>query len=112
MRSGRRKLEAPACTVAVERKWNYLPHKDHPKVPPWEQQVSAGCAAYSMTLAAEALGYAAVWRTGSYTEDPELVTELGGNAGDKIVAFLYIGTRDCPPKNLPSLDSQDFLSRW
>lgn len=99
-------LRAPQLIVVMAT------YKEHPKVPHWEQKVSAGCAAFSMMLAAEAFGYAAVWRTGSYTEDPELVTELGGKAGDEVVAFLYVGTRDCPPKNVPDLEPEAFLFDW
>lgn len=83
-------------------------YKDHPKVPHWEQRISAGCAAFSLSLAAEALGYAAVWRTGAYAQDPQLLTELGGEAGEEFVGFIYIGSRDSAPKPLPSLDSSDF----
>ncbi len=85
---------------------------EHPKVPAWEQRLSAGCAAFSLELAAEALGYAAVWRTGAYTEDAELVRDLGGEDHEEIVAFLYLGTRDGAPKNLPVLDPDDFHRAW
>jgi nitroreductase len=85
---------------------------EHPKVPAWEQQLSAGCAAFALELAAEALGYAAIWRTGSFCEDAELVKALGGAGEDRIVAFLYFGTPACNLKPVPDLDPDDFHERW
>ncbi len=85
---------------------------EHPKVPAWEQRVSAGCAAFSLSLAAEALGYAAIWRTGAFAEDPSLVADLGGGDDESIVAFIYLGTRDGAAKPLPRLDPADFHRAW
>ncbi len=82
--------------------------KEHPKVPAWEQRVSAGCAAFSVELAAEAMGYAGIWRTGAYTEDAQLVADLGGAANEEIVAFLYLGTREGERKPLPELVPADY----
>src|ERR1700750_3472266 len=38
--------------------------KPHPKVPPWEQELSAGASAMNLVTAATALGYGANWVTG------------------------------------------------
>src|SRR6202451_112421 len=35
--------------------------KPHPKVPPWEQELSAGASAMNLVTAATALGYGANW---------------------------------------------------
>ncbi|MEE4277300.1 MAG: nitroreductase [Halieaceae bacterium] len=85
---------------------------EHPKVPAWEQRLSAGCAAFSLELAAEALGYAAIWRTGPYAEDRELARALGGGEAEEIVGFIYLGTRDGAAKPLPDLDPADFHREW
>lgn len=86
--------------------------EEHPKVPAWEQRISAGCAAFSLSLAAEALGYAAVWRTGDYAQDAQLLAELGCAPNEECVGFLYIGTRDSAPKAIPELATADFHRRW
>lgn len=86
--------------------------QEHPKVPHWEQKVSAGCAAFSLSLAAEALGYNCVWRTGAYAEDAQLFAELGCEENEQCVAFLYIGTRSSAAKALPVLDPDDFHRAW
>src|SRR6201994_2402497 len=38
--------------------------KPHPKVPPWEQELSAGASAMNIVTAATALGFGACWLTG------------------------------------------------
>ncbi|WOJ95581.1 nitroreductase family protein [Congregibacter brevis] len=85
---------------------------EHPKVPAWEQRLSAGCAAFSLILAAEALDYGAVWRTGAFAEDQELVRDMGGAGNEEIVGFVYIGTRDCTPKAVPTMVSDNFHRVW
>lgn len=85
---------------------------EHPRVPAREQRLSAGCAAHALLLAAEALGYAGIWRTGNAAYDPDLVAALGGGTHEEIVGFLYIGTRDGSAKNLPSMTPDDFVTHW
>ncbi|EED33243.1 nitroreductase family protein [gamma proteobacterium NOR5-3] len=85
---------------------------EHPKVPFWEQRLSAGCAAFSLTLAAEAMDYAAIWRTGAFAEDQQLVRDLGGAENEEFVGFVYVGRRDCPAKPIPDLETDDFHRVW
>lgn len=98
-------LRAPAvvAVAAVTR--------EHPKVPHLEQVLSAGCAAHAMLLAAEALGFAGIWRTGEYAFDANIRAALGLAEDDQIVAFLYLGSRDGLPKPLPDMELEDFLER-
>jgi nitroreductase len=63
-------------------------------------------------LAAEALGYAGIWRTGNACYDPAVVAELGGDASEELIAFLYIGSRAGNAKTLPELAVDDFVSAW
>ncbi len=86
--------------------------KEHPNVPAQEQRLSAGCAAHAILLAAEALGFSGVWRTGNPAYDPEVVAALGGSRDEEIIAFLYIGTRDGGSKTLPTMSTDDFVARW
>ena len=89
-----------------------LDYKVHPKVDRTEQVGSAAAATYAMSLAANALGYGAMWRTGQYATDPHVVEALGGDAQDEVIGFLYLGTRKGPSKNLPELDPSDFLTHF
>jgi nitroreductase len=99
-------LRAPLVVAVVAR------ISEHPKVPPVEQRLSAGCAAQAILLAAEAQGYAGIWRTGDAAFDPAVWRVLGLADNEEIVAFLYLGTRAGSAKPLPTLAPEDFLSYW
>jgi len=99
-------FRAPLVLVAITRL------SEHPKVPLLEQRMSAACAAHAILLAAQALDYGGVWRTGDAAFDRRVMTELGLCANEEITGFLYLGTRDGPAKMIPSLDPDDFLGHW
>ena len=99
-------LRAPVLITCVVR------IVEHPKVPPVEQRLSAGCAAHALLLAAEAQGYAGIWRTGDAAFDPAVMQALGLDEDEEIVGFIYIGTRQGKAKPLPELDTGGFVSRW
>jgi nitroreductase len=99
-------LRAPLLVAVVAR------IEEHPKVPAVEQRLSAGCAAQAILLAAEAQGYAGVWRTGDAAFDRSVMRALGLADNEELVAFLYLGTRAGKPKTLPELAPEDFLSYW
>lgn len=99
-------LRAPLIVAVM------LDYKAHPKVDRTEQVGSAAAATYAMSLAANALGYGAMWRTGQYATDPHVVEALGGSGQDEVIGFLYLGTRKGPSKNLPELDPSDFLTHF
>jgi nitroreductase len=61
------------------------------KVPVIEQILAAGAAAQNLMLAATALGFGAMWKTGDAAYDDTVKTALGLEAPDAIVGFLYIG---------------------
>jgi nitroreductase len=64
----------------------------HPKVPKQEQLITAGCCAHAMQMAAFALGYGAMWRTGELAYNKVIKAGLGIKQTDDIVGFLYIGS--------------------
>ena len=99
-------LRAPLIIVVVVKT------QDHPKVPEWEQYVSAGCAAQGILYAAHALGYGAIWRTGSMAENAHVNQGLGLADNEKIIGFVYLGTAKTGGKTIPELDTADFLSDW
>jgi nitroreductase len=81
---------------------------------PWvEQLLSAGAAAENILLAATALGYGSMWRTGPAAYDHKVMHALGLDEQDAIVGFIYLGTpqegRELPPHE-PSLDG--VVSEW
>ncbi|MTD25727.1 NAD(P)H nitroreductase [Erwinia sorbitola] len=66
--------------------------EEHPKVPRWEQLVSAGCAVMAMQMAAAAQGFNGIWRSGAWTEDEAVRQAFHCRPQDAIVGFLYLGT--------------------
>jgi nitroreductase len=69
---------------------------------PWiEQVLAAGAATENMLLAASALGYASMWRTGPAAYDHKVMHALGLTDADAIIGFVYLGTpqpgRELPP---------------
>ena len=99
-------LRAPMLVVVICR------YTEHPKVPRQEQVISAGCAAHAMLLAAEAQGYAGIWRTGAAAEDSHVIEALGLADNESIVGYLYFGTREGRAKPLPERPVDDYVSRW
>jgi nitroreductase len=77
----------------------------HPKIPEWEQLLSAGAASYGLLIAANAYGYDAQWLTEWVSYDEKLGPALGVKPGEKLAGFVYIGTRTMPKtdRDRPSL---------
>ena len=71
----------------------------HPKIPEWEQRLSAGAACHNLLLAAQAMGFAAQWRSGWPACDEEVRRFLELGEDERIAGFVYIGTRkpEAPP---------------
>lgn len=83
------------------------------KIPPIEQTLAAGAAAQNMMLAATALGFGAMWKTGAAAYDDAVKLALGLETGAAIVGFVHLGTapRDGVP---PPVRGQweDRVSYW
>jgi nitroreductase len=62
------------------------------RIPAIEQILAAGAAAQNIMLAATALGFGSMWKTGDVAYDDTVKSALGLQASDSIVGLLYIGT--------------------
>ena len=73
--------------------------RPHDLVPVFDQQLTAGCAVMAMQMAAQALGFGGIWKSGWFMYDRGLHRDLGLADQDQIVGFLYLGTpqRELPP---------------
>jgi nitroreductase len=67
--------------------------KGNAKIPEIEQVLAAGAAVQNMFLAAHALGYGAMWKTGPAAYEPGVKAAVGLEPDDHIVAILHLGTR-------------------
>lgn len=85
----------------------------HPKVPKWEQEMSAGCAVMAMQMAAVAQGFNGIWRSGALTDSPAVRDGLHCGEQDKIVGFLYLGTPQLKASSTISVpDTTPFVVRF
>lgn len=75
----------------------------HPKVPEWEQFLSAGAVCLSLVNAALAAGYGACWLTG-VAATPEFAPHLGLAPNERIAGFVHIGHRGETPPERPRPD--------
>lgn len=73
----------------------------HPKIPEWEQVLSAGAVCFNMLMAANAHGYVANWRTEWVAYDEEALALLGIRQGEKVAGFIHIGSSDFPTPDRP-----------
>jgi nitroreductase len=69
-------------------------HVHDTKIPWIEQQLAVAAACQNILLAATALGYGSMWRTGDNAYDDHIKAALGLGEHDSIVGFLYIGSVD------------------
>lgn len=82
-KTARKPLRAPyVIAVGVE---------PDPTAPEIEELCSGAAAAQNMLLAAEALGLAAIWRSGWIAFTPEVREHLGFSASGKVLGFIYVG---------------------
>jgi nitroreductase len=83
------------------------------KVPVIEQVLSAGAAAQNVMLAAAALGFNSMWKTGAPAYDETVKAALGLEEKDAIVGFMYLGTEASKPDALPRRPSwKDLVRHW
>ncbi|HEV2532026.1 nitroreductase [Phenylobacterium sp.] len=101
------KLKAPPLCVAVISS----PKPDTP-IPQWEQILSAGACATTLLYATLAMGYGANWITDWYAYDPDANAILGLEAGERVAAFMLIGTSRESPLERERPDRAALVTRW
>ena len=82
------------------------------KIPEVEQLASTAAAAQNIMLAAHALGYGAMWKTGAPAYDDAVKRELGLTDDDEIIGFLYLGTAIGGTPAIPPPSSRDHIVTW
>jgi nitroreductase len=102
----RRLMDAPLVIAVVSFT------KPHPKVPPWEQELSAGASAMNIVTAATALGYGANWLTGWFAFDRDVLDGIGLKSDEKLAGFIHIGTPSKPSEDRPRPDLADIVTRF
>jgi nitroreductase len=86
--------------------------RPHPKVPAWEQELSAGASAMNIVTAATALGYGACWLTGWFAFDRDVLDGFGLNGDEKLAGFIHIGKPTKPNEDRPRPVLSDIVTRF
>lgn len=82
------------------------------KVPEIEQMISAGATVQNMMLAAHAQGIGAMWRTGVMAYHGLVEQGLGLASNEKIVGYLYLGSKQGRDRLVPDLDIDKYFTEW
>lgn len=96
---------APVVIAVVSRA------SKHPKIPEWEQVLSAGAVCTCLYMAANAYGFAANWLTEWIGFDEEALALLGVAKNEQLAGFVHIGTSDLVPADRPRPDI-DAITTW
>ena len=86
--------------------------KPHPKVPAWEQELSAGASAMNMVNAATALGFGACWLTGWFAFDRDVLDGFGLNPEEKLAGLIHIGNVSKASEDRPRPALSDIVTRF
>jgi nitroreductase len=86
--------------------------RPHPKVPAWEQELSAGASAMNIVTAATALGYGANWLTGWFAFDRDVLDGLGLKPDEKLAGFIHIGKASKPSEDRPRPALSEIVTRF
>lgn len=84
----------------------------HPKIPAWEQQLSAGAVCMNLLTATHAHGYVGGWLTGWAAYNPRVLESLGGREGDRIAGFLFLGSPSRELEERPRPAYEAVVSTW
>lgn len=101
------KLKVPPLAVAV-----ISSPKPETPIPEWEQILSAGVSATTLLYATLAMGYGANWITDWYAYDADANAILGLRPGERVAAFMLIGTPRESPLERERPDRAALVTRW
>lgn len=99
-------MRAPIIVVAAAHV-----QKGH-KIPEVEQLSAAVAAAQNIMLAANALGYGAMWKTGAPAYDASVKQALGLAPDDDIIGFMYLGKQVGGGIQSPRPAAAEYVSMW
>lgn len=99
-------LRAPVVVAVVSKA------AAHPKIPVWEQQMSAGALAFNLELAAQAHGFDATWITDWVAYDDVAKKAIGLSDGEQLTGLIYIGKAAAPLEDRPRPEIDQLLTAW
>ena len=102
----RRFVRAPLVVAVVSRA------APHPKIPQWEQVLSAGAACMKMIVAARALGLSATWLTGWPAYDARFRAAIGLDEHERVAGFIHIGRTTAAIEDRPRPPLAEIVTRF
>ena len=101
-----RLLQAPVIVAVVSRA------APHPKIPQWEQELTAGAVCMTMLVAAQAMGFGACWLTNWFASDRSVLTSFGVEPEERIAGFIHLGTPTSVPADRERPVLADIVSHY
>ena len=86
--------------------------QEHPKIPVWEQQLSAAAVCMNLLYAATAMGIGCQWNTDWVAYDREIAAAMGLQPHERLAGLIYLGTPTAPLEDRPRPDPAALLTRW
>jgi nitroreductase len=99
-------VRAPLCVMVVSTA------APNPKIPEWEQQLSAGAVCYALLVAAHAMGFGGCWLTGWACYSAEARAALGLSEQERIAGFIHLGAPTETPTERVRADWRERVSRF
>ena len=103
----RQRLAFSPLLVAVV----YSP-KPHPKIPAWEQTLTAGAVCMNLLNAVRSMGFAGVWLTQWFAYDRRVLDELGLEENEQIAGYIHIGTETEAREDRSRPDLDEIVSAY
>jgi nitroreductase len=97
---------APLIVAVVSRA------QEHPKIPIWEQQMSAAAVCFNLVLAAQAHGFDAQWQSDWVAYDAVAGQAMGLVDGERIAGLIYIGKSAVVLEDRPRPDAKSLHTAW
>lgn len=85
---------------------------ENPKVPEWEQILTAGAVCQNILIAVNAMGFAGQWLSEWYAYDPDVLAAMKLSADERIAGFIYIGTATKEPTERGRPDLNNIVEKW
>ena len=83
-----------------------------PKVPEWEQILTAGAVCQNILIAANAMGFAGQWLSEWYAYDPDVLATMKLGSEERVAGFIYIGTASKEPAERGRPTLAEIVQKW
>lgn len=87
----RAKIKAKAFAAPMQIVIIFSPAPSE-KIPEWEQMASASCTGYALGLAANALGFGAVWKSFGFEPGSLMRKTFRLKEGERVLGWVNVGT--------------------